>query len=273
MTGNRFRSAWMKLNDLATTPREGGVLVIDDSGDRKDGTKTAHVGRQWLGRTGKTDNGVVTVTTLWADERIYYPVHAMPYTPARHFAKGKNDPAFRTKLQIGTSLAAQARAAGFTFRAVAADRAYGDQDGFRGELADAGLPYVMALKPRRGTWAYGRGAHTPVDEARALAWNGPADPGVWRPVTRAFCDGHAETSHAAGAVRVVGAGRRQAPGGSHRRPGHPAGEGHLVPGHQPAPPRRPARGRQPAPGCRPGRDCADLWDPALDRAKLQTGQG
>jgi transposase len=28
-----------------------------------DGTKTAHVGRQYLGRYGKTDNGVVTVTT------------------------------------------------------------------------------------------------------------------------------------------------------------------------------------------------------------------
>ena len=81
------------------------MLVIDDSGDRKDGVKTAHVGRQWLGRYGKTDNGVVTVTTVWADERVYYPVHAVPYTPARHFAKGKNDPAFRTKLAIGAELA------------------------------------------------------------------------------------------------------------------------------------------------------------------------
>jgi SRSO17 transposase len=47
------------------------VLVIDDSGDRKDGVKTAHVGHQYLGRYGKTDNGVVTVTTVWADERVY----------------------------------------------------------------------------------------------------------------------------------------------------------------------------------------------------------
>ena len=37
----------------ATTPHDAGVLVIDDSGDRKDGTKTAHVGRQWLGRYGR----------------------------------------------------------------------------------------------------------------------------------------------------------------------------------------------------------------------------
>jgi len=97
--------------DPATT-HGGGVLVIDDSGDRKDGAKTAHVGHQWLGRYGKTDNGVVTVTTVWADERVCYPVHAVRYTPARHFGKGRNDLAFRTKLQIGAGLAGRARAAG-----------------------------------------------------------------------------------------------------------------------------------------------------------------
>ena len=35
------------------------------------------------GRSGKTGNGVVTVTTVWADERLYYPVHAEPCTSAR----------------------------------------------------------------------------------------------------------------------------------------------------------------------------------------------
>jgi hypothetical protein len=188
------------LGDQATAPHDAGVLVIDDSGDRKDGTKTAHVGRQWLGRYGKTDNGVVTVTTVWADERLYYPVHAVPYTPARHFTKGKSDPAFRTKLAIGADLAIRARDAGFAFRAVVADCAYGDQDGFRGELAEAGLPFVMALKPRLGTWAYGADAHTPVDAARILAWNGPEHPCDWRPVVRTFRDGHAETWHAADAT-------------------------------------------------------------------------
>jgi SRSO17 transposase len=73
------------FNDPATAPHGRGVLVIDDSGDRKDGAATAHVGRQWLGRYGKTDNGIVTVTTVWADERVYYPLHAQPYTPASHF--------------------------------------------------------------------------------------------------------------------------------------------------------------------------------------------
>ena len=182
-----------------TAPHEGGVLVIDDSGDRKDGTATAHVGRQWLGRYGKTDNGVVTVTTVWADERLYYPLHAVPCTPARRFPKGKGDPGFRTKLQIAADLASRAKAAGFAFRAVAADSAYGDQDGFRAELAGTGLPFVMALRPHRGTWARAADAHTPVEAARALAWGGPGDPGDWHPVTRTFRDGHAETWWAAGA--------------------------------------------------------------------------
>jgi SRSO17 transposase len=179
----------MLLADPATAAHRDGVLVIDDSGDRKDGIATANVGRQWLGRIGKTDNGIVTVTTLWADERLYYPLHAQPYTPARWFPGGKADAGFATKLAIGTRLAVRAAAAGVAFRAVVADAAYGDQDGFRGELWQAGLPFVMALKPRRGVWAYGDQAHTPVQAARALPWGGPRRPGGWTKVVRRFRDG------------------------------------------------------------------------------------
>jgi DDE superfamily endonuclease len=109
------------LDDPVTAPHGGGVLVIDDSGDRKDGTATAHVGRQWLGRLGKTDSGIVTVSTVWADERVYYPLHAVPYTPARWFPGGKNDPGFATKPQIAAGLAARARQGGVVFRVVVAD--------------------------------------------------------------------------------------------------------------------------------------------------------
>jgi hypothetical protein len=50
-------------------------------------------------------------------------------------------------------------------------------DPFKGKwlaLSNTGLPFVMALKPRHGTWAYGAGAYTPANAARALAWNGRA---------------------------------------------------------------------------------------------------
>jgi hypothetical protein len=186
------RRLGLLLADPATAPHGGGVLVIDDSGDRKDGSATAFTGRQWLGRLGKTDNGIVTVTTLWADERLYYPLHAEPYTPAHRLPGGKNDPLFRTKLQIAADLAARARAAGVPFRAAAADCAYGDQDGFRAAVRALGVPFVMALRPKRGTWAYGDQAHTPRDAARDLGWHGPHDPRDWRPVQRRFRDGHTE---------------------------------------------------------------------------------
>jgi SRSO17 transposase len=142
------------LADPATAPHDGGMLVIDDSGDLKDGSATAHVGKQYLGSVGKINRGVVTVTTCWADERLYYPLHAMPYTPAHHFPGGKKDPAFRTKLQIGATLTRAAKTAGVVFRAVVADCAYGDHNTFRAELSDARLPFVMALKRGHGTWQY-----------------------------------------------------------------------------------------------------------------------
>ena len=109
------------LSDPLTAPTAQGVLAIDEHGDRKDGTHTAHVGRQYLSNLGKIDNGVVSVTSLWADERVYYPVDFEPYTPAHHFARGDRDPAFRTKLKLAVELVRRALAAGFTFRAVVAD--------------------------------------------------------------------------------------------------------------------------------------------------------
>ena len=84
------------------------MLVIDETADRKDGHKTAHVGRQYLANLGKTDNGVVSVSSLWADERVYYPLEVEPYTPAYWFAQGKADPAFRTKPQLALTLVERA---------------------------------------------------------------------------------------------------------------------------------------------------------------------
>src|SRR5215212_9389561 len=96
--------------DSGTAPHADGVLIVDETGDRKDGAKTAHVGRQYLGNRGKIENGVVSVSSLWADEGLYYPLGVEPYTPQRWFAQGKTDPAFRTKPQIALELVDQARA-------------------------------------------------------------------------------------------------------------------------------------------------------------------
>jgi SRSO17 transposase len=118
------------------------------------------VARQYLGSVGKIDNGIVAVTSLWADERRYWPVHAVPYTPASRLPGGERDPGFRTKPQLAVELVQAARQAGIEFRAVVADCCYGDNPGFTQALTAAKIPFVLALKPRKGTWAPADQAHT-----------------------------------------------------------------------------------------------------------------
>jgi SRSO17 transposase len=163
--------------DPATAPHARGVLVLDDTGDRKAGRHTAHVARRWLGSLGKTDNGIVAVTSLWADPRCYWPLHVVPYTPASRLPRGKTDPGFRTKPRLAAELVAAAQEAGVPFRAVVADCFDGDNDGFVEALGRAGVAFVLALRPRKGTWAPIDAPHTPVEAARELSWGGPGRPG------------------------------------------------------------------------------------------------
>jgi SRSO17 transposase len=193
------------LDDPATRPHDQGVLVIDDSGDRKAGSHTAHVARQYLGSLGKTDNGIVAVSSLWADERVYWPAHVVPYTPASRLPKGKTDPAFRTKPQLAAELVQAAHQAGIGFRAVVADCFYGDNPGFIQALSAAKVAFVLAVKPRKGAWAPAEEVHTPQEAARQLAWKSPKQPGDWTKVIRRFRDGHTETWWAADA-RLPAAG-------------------------------------------------------------------
>lgn len=161
--------------DPTTAPTAQGVLVIDETGDRKDGHQTAHVARQYLGKLGKIDNGVVSVTSLWADEGVYYPLEIEPYTPESDFAKGKDDPDFRTKLKIALQLVQQALQGGWPFRAMVADSFYGEARGLRSGLRKLSVPYVMALKPshdgraspRRGRLAARSGTRGRMGEWRA----------------------------------------------------------------------------------------------------------
>jgi hypothetical protein len=193
--------------DPATRPHGQGVLVIDDSGDRKDGHHTAHVARQYLGSVGKVDNGIVAVTSLWADERVYWPAHVTPYTPASRLPGGTRDPGFRTKPQLAVGLIDAARQAEIGFRAVVADCFYGDNEGFTEALGRAGEAFVLAVRPRKGVWAPADETHTPREAAAELAWTSPEEPGDWTKVTRRFRDGHTETWWAADArLRAAGWG-------------------------------------------------------------------
>jgi SRSO17 transposase len=182
------------FEESASAPNEKGILVIDEHGDRKWGKHTAHVGRQWLANIGKTESGVVSVSSLLADERVYYPVDFEPYTPAHHFDGGKNDPLFRTKLKIASELVELALERSIPFRAVVADSFYGEDEGFKQRLGELGVGYVMALKPSHAWWHRVGEIGSPWEAALAAseAWEDERHPGDWVKVVRHFRDGHEE---------------------------------------------------------------------------------
>jgi hypothetical protein len=183
------------FEESAIAPNEKGVLVIDEHGDRKWGKKTAHVGRQWLANIGKTESGVVSVSSLWADESVYWPVSFEPYTPSHHFEGGKQDPKFRTKLKIARELVELSVQEGTPFRAVVADSFYGEDEGFKQSLSELGVGYVMALKPSHAWWHRVGEIGSPWEAALVAAseaWEDERHPGEWVKVMRRFRDGHEE---------------------------------------------------------------------------------
>jgi SRSO17 transposase len=181
------------FEESATAPNGKGVLVIDEHGDRKWGKKAAHVGRQWLANIGKTENGVVSVSSLWADEGVYYPLEVEPYTPKHHFEGGKSDPRLGTKLKIAGQLVERSVAMGVPFRAVVADSFYGEDEDFERVLSGLGVGYLLALKESHSWWHKEGQIGALWEAALAAGWKNAEEPGQWKRVVRTFRDGHKET--------------------------------------------------------------------------------
>ena len=99
-------------------------ICTPDTGDRKDGHAADHVARQYLGSIGKVYNGIVAVTSLWADEQRYHALHVTPYMPVAGLADGKRAAAFHTKPQIALDLIEQAIEVGIRFHAIVSDCFY-----------------------------------------------------------------------------------------------------------------------------------------------------
>jgi SRSO17 transposase len=169
----------------STAPSPGAVLVIDETGDRKYGTHTAHVGRQYLGSLGKVDSGIVTVHVLYDTANAYVPLKFVPYTPAHHFERKTNDPAFKTKPQLAIDLIDAVRP-DWPYRAVVADSLYGRNEVFQTHLIRQYIPFVLAL-PASHTWWHAADQPGSVEELALRA-----APEAWQPLLRTYVDGHQE---------------------------------------------------------------------------------
>ncbi|MCZ8213813.1 IS701 family transposase, partial [Microcystis sp. LE19-8.1F] len=127
----------------------GFTLIVDDSGHRKSGNLTARVGRQYSGEIGKTDNGIVAVTTHLNDGKKSVPLDIEIYQPASSLAEGKEDKEFQKKPEIAIDLIDRSLTRGYRPKIGLIDAGYGNNTSFLKALEERKLKYLGGLAKNR----------------------------------------------------------------------------------------------------------------------------
>ena len=128
---------------------KGFTLIVDDSGHRKSGNFTDGVARQYIGEIGKTDNGIVVVTTHLYDGTKSLPLDIEIYRKASEFEQGKKDPEFKKKPTIAIELIEKSRARGQRPSIVIIDGGYGNNSSFLKEIEQKKLKYLGRVAKNR----------------------------------------------------------------------------------------------------------------------------
>ncbi len=131
-----------------------GVLVVDETGFLKKGTKSCGVARQYSGTAGRVENCKVGVFLGYAtkkgrallDRELYLPKEWAGDAGRRKEAGVPKAVAFATKLVLGRRMIDRAVAAGVTARWVTADAVYGSDYHFRVAVEGHGLGYVVGVR-------------------------------------------------------------------------------------------------------------------------------
>ena len=127
----------------------GFTLIVDDSGHRKSGNFTAGVGRQYIGEIGKTENGVVVVTTHLYDGKKSLPLDIELYQHANSLPQGKKDIEFKKKPELALGLIDRSLERGYRPGIVLVDAGYGNNTTFLLELEKRKLKYLGGLAKNR----------------------------------------------------------------------------------------------------------------------------
>lgn len=131
-----------------------GCLLLDDSGDKCEGAQKAGAARQYIGRLGKQDNGVVGVSLSYYhhQQRLWSMVDAELFIPESWFKQESEDKRKRCgipdereylkKPELGLQMIEKAKARGLNFEAVCTDSIYGRDRTFRRKLRDQKILYM-----------------------------------------------------------------------------------------------------------------------------------
>ncbi len=118
-------------------------------GHRKSGDATDGVGRQYIGEIGKTDNGIVLLTTYLYDGVRRLPLDVALYQHASSLEQGKTDPNFKKKPDLALELIEQCLKRGYRPGVTVIDAGYGNNTPFLKQLESRKLTYVAAIAKNR----------------------------------------------------------------------------------------------------------------------------
>jgi SRSO17 transposase len=150
-----------------------GVLIVDETGFLKKGTKSVGVQRQYSGTAGRIENCQIGVFLGYAssrgraflDRELYLP-QEWARDPARRQEAGvPADVTFATKPELARQMLERAFAAAVPAAWVTGDELYGNDGAFRRWLAEGDRPYVLAVACSHPVWRSG----TPERADRLIA--------------------------------------------------------------------------------------------------------
>jgi SRSO17 transposase len=159
----------------------GGVLVVDDTGFLKKGTKSAGVQRQYSGTAGRVENCQIGVFLAYAtpagrtllDRELYLPKSWTDDRERCREAGIGDEVEFATKPELAEKMLARALDAGVPAAWVTGDEAYGQVSALRRAIVERGMSYVLAVASNQQVHpaAGGEGRiDTAVAALRPQAW-------------------------------------------------------------------------------------------------------
>lgn len=136
----------------------GAILVVDETGDVKKGTRSVGVQRQYSGTAGRIENSQVAVYLTYAAPAGHALIDRALYLPKSWTEDADRcdqagiplpDRDFATKPRLATSLIDRAVAADVPAAWVAGDEVYGADPRLRAAVRDHRLGYVLAIAANR----------------------------------------------------------------------------------------------------------------------------
>jgi SRSO17 transposase len=168
----------------------GGVLVIDDTGFLKKGTKSAGVQRQYSGTAGRIENCQIGVFLAYAtpagrtllDRELYLPKSWTEDSQRCSEAGISDEVGFATKPELAEKMLLRALDVGVPAAWVTGDEAYGQVSALRRTLVERGMSYVLAV-PSNQRVHPAAGGQGPFSESRIDAAVTALDSRCWTTIT------------------------------------------------------------------------------------------